>query len=307
MELKGAFKMKRTITFFVILALCVSMFSTTVFASEIETSTDMSFTAGSAGMFYLDENNVEHFISADEILAYNALDTVALPSNVSSNINLQSSLDPTSTKTYTSIVRVEAKFYYPDKEVTRYSTGAFIGPSGILTCAHGIYDREYDLWASEVSVKTMYSTGGSYDNKYYKKQLFIGGEYKDTNLDDWGIITINESSKVGYYGFRSAESASDVDRLAVTLVGFIPEDEDENDHKLVKSDGVLKASSVLGRELPHVYSSCKVKDGMSGGPYLENTTYVRGIVTREHNIESQGLLINNWLYNALYEYSGRKN
>ena len=268
--------MKRAIIFFVILTLCISMFSTTVFAFENETSTDMAFTAGSAGMFCLDENNAEHFISADEILAYNVPNTP--------------------------IVLVKAVFHYTDKpSETRRGTGAFIGPSGILTCAHVLYDKENAVWASEVSVMTKYNFG-SYDNIYYRKEIMIGAEYKNSNLDDWGIITINETSKVGYYGFRAAENADEVDRLPVTLVGFTPY---EGDLELMKSDGVLKASRTLGRVLPHVYSTCKVSEGMSGGPYLENTAYVRGIVTMTHNIESQGLLINTWLKNALYEHSGR--
>lgn len=294
--------MKRAIIFFVILTLCISMFSTTVFAFENETSTDMAFTAGSAGMFCLDENNAEHFISADEILAYNVPNTVALPSHVFPSVNLQSSLDITSTKKYTPIVLVKAVFHYTDKpSETRRGTGAFIGPSGILTCAHVLYDKENAVWASEVSVMTKYNFG-SYDNIYYRKEIMIGAEYKNSNLDDWGIITINETSKVGYYGFRAAENADEVDRLPVTLVGFTPY---EGDLELMKSDGVLKASRTLGRVLPHVYSTCKVSEGMSGGPYLENTAYVRGIVTMTHNIESQGLLINTWLKNALYEHSGR--
>lgn len=279
------------------------MFSTTVFASDFEMSTAMSFAAGSAGMFYLDENNVEHFISADELLAYKASDTVALPYNIPSNINPQSSsLDVTSIEEYTPIVLVEAVFYYPNKpSETRYATGSFIGPSGILTCAHVLYNKDESVWASEVCVKTKYNYG-SYDNIYYRKEMLMGGEYKKSDLDDWGIITINETSKVGYYGFRSVENAGEIDRFPVTSVGFTPYD---TNRELMKSDGVLKESRTLGRVLPRVYSTCKVRQGMSGGPYLESTGYVRGIVTKEHNIESQGLLINAWLKNALLEHSGR--
>lgn len=294
--------MKRIIIFLATIVLCISMFSTTVFAYETETSSVSAFTAGSAGMFCLDENNVEHFISADEILAYNVPKAYSAPSYDPPGMESTFDMGMTTTAKYPKIVLVQATFNYTDKpSETRYSTGSFCGPKGILTCAHGVYDKEKDMWASEVCVMTKYNYG-AWENKYYSKEVFIGSEFKKTDRDDWAIITINETSKVGYYGFSAAESADEVDRLPVTLLGFSPY---EFDRELMKSDGVLKVSRTLGRALPHVYSTCKVSEGMSGGPYLEDNTWIRGLVRAKHSSESQGLLINKWLYNVLYEYSGR--
>ena len=52
--------------------------------------------------------------------------------------------------------------YYPGVSKPSRGSGAFIGPTGILTCAHALYSKNLGTWASETCVYTNYIDENNY-------------------------------------------------------------------------------------------------------------------------------------------------
>ena len=307
--------------------LCFSAFSSSIaFAAENNTGNIglVNYQPGSSGVMWLDENRVEHFISGDEILSFGSASSVSAPAHLI-EFETPESEEPehenrmmeiakpeilTSFGKYSPVVRIQAKFEFPDgTNATKWGTGTFIGPKGVLTCAHVLYDRDTKTWANEVNIYTKYVDLNNYGKKYKHKQLYIGGEYingKNPNLDDWGIITTSETSVVGYLGFDYVTDLSELDGLYAIALGYFSESETAIPAKFAREDVYLINPNA--RSLPSIYFNGQAVPGFSGGPLLEkgiDDTYVRAIITGEQSYYSRGLAINEWLFNTIYEYSGR--
>lgn len=118
---------------------------------------------------------------------------------------------------YPNCAVVEIVSTFPDGGVLRGS-GAFIGPKGILTAGHVLYQKEHGI-ASSV---TIYPGGGlSNFSPIEKDELFISPDWlKSEKSDkDYAIITVAKSPNVGYWGsWYFAETSNllkqDIYRLA---------------------------------------------------------------------------------------------
>lgn len=293
------------------LALCLCVGFALNASAEDAAENNTEFLPGSGGMRYLDENNQEHFISANDILAY-GFQEESMPASQSWNEDDSQSrgavndnwsiIDPVGN--YSPIVLIESYF---SKEPT-FGTGALIGPTGILTCAHALYDRDTGKWANKTYVYTQFSKG-SYLRKYEVSGRYIGGEYDNRDFDDWGIVTLNSAPNVGYFGYSSTTNIPSIlNSLDVTAAGYVEfEGNGPKYLSLLKSKGTI-LRQLPNRSLPGVAVNCDVFPGMSGGPLHEtNSGSIRGILIEQARTASYNvaLLINPWLFNAISEHSGR--
>lgn len=262
------------------------------------------FQPGSGGMLCQKRDGVEYFISAEEILSYNSTNSPVMSPYLPNTRGVEFA----HFSDYKPVVMIES--YFKGQEKPSTGSGAFIGPTGILTCAHVLYSKELNAWANKVYVYTDYVSPTNYGKRYEVDAKYIGGEYVDNDLDDWGIITVTEKSRSGYYGFKSTTNNSELVGMNVTCVGYAPA---EGYLSLLASKGVI-TKRIVTKALSGLIIEAEARPGMSGGPVLEDT-YIRGFVIRAGTIEyGDGyiqedivsmLIINPWLYNAIYEHSGR--
>lgn len=219
-------------------------------SAEDISKNDTDFLPGSGGMRYLDENNVEHFISADDMLAY-GFPEGSMPASQSWNEDdIQSKgaindnyvgIDPVGT--YNPIVLIES--IYDGERL--YGTGSLIGPTGILICAHVLYNRNTGKWADTTNVYVKFNNG-SYSHKYTVSGRYIGGEYDKKDFDDWGIVTLNSSPNVGYFGYTSTRDVSSIlNSLSVTAAGYAGIK--LSNLSLLTSKGTVLNNSLIGPSL----------------------------------------------------------
>lgn len=166
-----------------------------------------------------------------------------------------------------------------------------------------------ETWAYEVNIYTEFVSLSNYGKKYTHKEIYIGGEYangKNPQLDDWGIITTSETTSVGYFGFDYVTDLSELDGLYAVVLGYFSESSTGIPAKFAREDVYLIDPGA--RSLPVILFNGEAVYGFSGGPILEkgiDDTYVRTINVGSYSYYSRGLAINEWLFNTIYEYSGR--
>lgn len=301
--------MKRLTALAIAFFVCFFAFSPTVafaeYDSEDFTSDYSNFQPGSCGVLCLDENGEEHFISANEILSYSSSLKVALPSSFSED-NTERAIEDASFSAYKPVVYIQST--YANGDITG-GTGCYVGPTGILTCAHTIYSRE-NGWPEKVYVYTDYKNNSNYGNRYEVKAKYIGGEYNENNLDDWGIVTVAESSNRGYYGFKSTSDLSTLLGKSVVVPGYC-QFVDKGPFYFVSSKGTIKEEKK--RTIPWLIFAGEVEHGLSGAPVLDGSTVLGMMFSKGSGTTSTGEhidlgffhVINPWLYNVIYEYSGR--
>ncbi len=181
-------------------------------------------------MLCQNRDGVEYFISAEEILSYNSTNSPVMSPYLPNTRGVEFA----HFSDYKPVVMIES--YFKGQEKPSTGSGAFIGPTGILTCAHVLYSKELNAWANKVYVYTDYVSPTNYGKRYEVDAKYIGGEYVDNDLDDWGIITVTEKSRSGYYGFKSTTNNSELVGMNVTCVGYAPA---EGYLSLLASKGVI--------------------------------------------------------------------
>ncbi|MCI9196155.1 MAG: trypsin-like peptidase domain-containing protein [Angelakisella sp.] len=300
--------MKKKISICLAVCLCLLTFTaTTGFAFDMqEDSADVNssvFQPGSGGVLCKDKNGIESFIPPKEFLPNTTPNSAApyLPDTPDAKY-----VEFAPFSRYRPVVMIEA--YFKEQEKPAIGSGAFIGPTGILTCAHVLYNRTKNVWAEKVYVYSEYMSETNYKKKYEVKNMYIGAEYVDTDLDDWGILTVTERAP-GYYGFESTTNNSDLIGMNVMCVGYAPA---EGSLSLLESKGVITKHPV-SRALSGLFIEGEARKGMSGGPVLDDM-FIQGIMIRAGQLNYNDyikedaiamLIINPWLWDTIYDYSGR--
>lgn len=302
--------MKRLIVFAIVFFVCFSTLSPTIAFAEYDTKISTvnysDFQPGSGGLLCLDEDGEEYFISANEILSYDSCIDSSLPPSIPER-NIERKVELTDFSDYKPVVFIRS--IYSDGHESG-GTGCYIGPTGILTCAHVIYDRDRG-WPKETYIYTDYKNDTKYGARYKSVNKYIGGEYQENDLDDWGIVTVATPSTRGYYGYKSTSDLYDLLGKDVVVPGYY-QYVDGGAFCFVSSKGTIKQDKQ--RALPYLTFVGEVGPGLSGAPVLDDS-YTVGIIIREGKRLSLGgtttydvglfQVINPWLHNTINKYSGR--
>lgn len=308
----GGFVMKKKVCVFLAICLCLLAYTTTtVFAFDVQVNSEdanpSDFQPGSGGMLCKDRNGKEYFIPPKEVLPNRSYNVAGpyLPEPLDRGYIQFAKFED-----YKPVVMVKSWFYINGETKIKMGTGSFIGPTGILTCAHALYDRDSGTWPYKTYVYSNYMSDTNYGKRYEVNDLFIGGEYVNTDLDDWGMVTVTERTRVGYYGFDSTTKNSDLIGLDVTCVGYGPA---EGQLSFLDSKGVITKHPVT-KALSGLFIEGEARKGMSGGPVMAEKGFIKGIMIRAgdltytDDIKEEAiamLIINPWLWDTIYDHSGR--
>lgn len=179
-----------------------------------------------------------------------------------------------------------------------------MGPTGVATCAHGIYNRNTG-WYKNIRVYTL-ADNGRYGERILASFATIGGEYNETDKDDWGVLELSREPRNNYYfSLEPHESSNDVLGDSVTATGYTSLSEPLDMTEFYQKESRGKVLGILGKALLPLATSCSATYGMSGGPLiLDSNKNAIAINVRKYKDMTEHMLINNWLYGAFMEHSG---
>lgn len=287
-------------------AIFVSASDQNIVNSETEKVTDSGiFEPGSKGALRIDlKTGVETHISPEELIkSANQYDKNSLSSGNTTKKSESSSRSAPTGK-YRGVVIVEADTPSGDQI---QSSGFLIGPNGVATSAHSIYDRNGGGWYKDIRIYTL-ADNGSYGEMIYASYAEIGGEYDENTRDDWGVLEIPyEPDNCYYFGLESHNGTDSLYDESVTAIGYASASGQHGDMKYYAQK--ISRGRVLGivqRALLPLGTSCKAVDGMSGGPLILNSNNnAIAINKKSYSNGTEHMLINDWLYGALLSHSGR--
>lgn len=158
---------------------------------------------------------------------------------------------------------------------TGSASGAFVGPTTILTAGHVVYDQDHG-WARSITVHP-----GGLDSNFSSSTTSsvssVNGWVNDANLEyDYGVITISSSLGTGNFGTRSL-TTSNLSGADIYNYGY-PGDKDDGTLWYCVGD----VGTVYTRRFLH---SADTYYGNSGGPVVkqDDYTYIVGIHSSQND------------------------
>ncbi len=195
---------------------------------------------------------------------------------------------------YNAIGRVDTEFS-GTKDKEKHGTGTMLPGNLVLTSAHVVYDIEDGRGFAINTLFKPHFTVGNMTGGKKPKHVIVPLKFTRDHDDayDYAMLAFDNDLGIGCLGLAFSGDYSTHDGRILHMLGYQP----EKDMGMYSQYG-----KILSSDYSYLYSGMKTENGWSGGPLLEDDTYVIGVLKGRWFTRARIVRITEEIFNMIVSY-----